>query len=161
LRGRETASDPANIVRSTIRHFDPIIDDITWAKVQAKLGKREVKANPAGRNPKMYLAGLVICKGCGKPMQARADREEYYCATWDRARHAGVEELAKCPCERNGVKQKVLAERIERYLAEAGKRLDILLQPPAGDDLTAKLAEQEASVWMSFRKGIVQLTDYL
>jgi hypothetical protein len=123
LRGKDTESDPADMISSATRLFEPLVDRPTWDAVQRKLAGRE-KATYAPKNPALYLAGVVICAGCGAPMVARADRMEYYCGTWDRHRTRGT--LAESPCLRNGVRQAVLEEYVNRYLQEAGEKLDAL-----------------------------------
>jgi DNA invertase Pin-like site-specific DNA recombinase len=139
LRGKDTESDPADMIRSATRLFEPLVDRATWDAVQRKLAgrTRQTRNGRAPKNPALYLAGLVTCAGCGAPMVARSDRLEYYCGTWDKHRTRGT--LAECPCLRNGVRQEVLEEYVNRYLVQVGERLDKLVACPTADCLTDKL----------------------
>jgi DNA invertase Pin-like site-specific DNA recombinase len=158
LRGKDTRADPADVIRCATRLFEPLIDRPTWDKVQKKLRSRETK-NHAPRNPSLYLKGLVVCAGCGKPMQSRGDRMEYYCGTWDNHRTHG--NLDDCPCERNGVPQTVIEDHLGRYLDEAGKRLDLLTEGLSTASLTDRLAEQEGDAWRGFAEALERLENYL
>jgi DNA invertase Pin-like site-specific DNA recombinase len=157
LRGKDTASDPADIIRSSKRWYEPLVDRRTWATVQAKLAGR-TKATYSPKSPALYFAGLVHCAGCGKPMVARKDRLEYYCSTWDKHRTRGA--LADSPCLRNGVRQSVLEEYASRYLEETGKRLALLTGGDAGH-LTDHLQEQAQGAERSFFAGLTRLARYL
>jgi DNA invertase Pin-like site-specific DNA recombinase len=160
LRGKDTRSDPADVIRSGRAMFEPIVDRPTWDAVQRKLRGREQSPRSVPKNPEMYLSGLVICTGCGKPMVARADRMEYYCGTWDKHRVRGT--LADSPCLRNGVRQEVLEQFINRHLDETGRRLEMLTQAPDVDaGLTGKLERQEDRHWWEFALGLERLQGYL
>jgi hypothetical protein len=91
-------------------------------------------------------------------MIGRSDRKEYYCGTWSRAQARG--QLAECSCERNGVRQEVIEEYVERYLEETSQRLEMLTGPGVGG-LTEKLETQEVDSWRLFTDGIARLTGYL
>jgi DNA invertase Pin-like site-specific DNA recombinase len=158
LYGKDTANAPDDVIRSAKRWFEPLIDRPTWDAVQKKLGRRD-KPKHAPKNPGLYLAGLVVCAGCGRPMVARADRGEYYCGTWDKCRTRG--RLGDSPCLRNGVKQGVLEGYVERYLEETGRRLQLLTEDLDAGHLTGRLGEQAGEAWGAFLKGIDRLTDYL
>jgi DNA invertase Pin-like site-specific DNA recombinase len=158
LRGKDTTSDPADVIRSSVRLFDPIVDRKTWDAVQRKLRGRP-KTSHAPKNPGLYLAGIVTCAGCGAPMVARTDRMEYYCATWDKHRVRGA--LDECPCERNGVRQAVLEGYIGRFLEETGKRLDLLTEGSDGNPLVDRLEDQEEWAWREFALGMDRLMAYL
>jgi hypothetical protein len=110
-------------------------------------------------NPANYLAGLLVCAGCGEPMIARADRKEYYCGTWDKHRVRGA--LAESPCERNGVRHTVLEGYIDRYLEETGRRLELLTEGPDDKHLTGRLEGQEETAWRSFKAGFYRPCKYL
>ena len=105
------------------------------------------------------MTGLLVCSGCGKPMQGRTDRMEYYCSTWDHHRVDG--DLKGSPCLRNGIKQEVLEDYVGRYLEETDKRLDLLIQRPDGEHLTDKLEGQQSEAWRGLCEGIDRLTAYL
>jgi DNA invertase Pin-like site-specific DNA recombinase len=158
LRGKDTESDPADIIKSGRRLYEPLVDRPTWDAVQKKLRGRD-KVMPAPKNPHLYLAGLVVCDGCGRLMVARADRQEYYCGTWDKARVRGA--LDDCPCQRNGVKQEVLEHYISEFLPEVQRRLD-MLKAGAGDGrLVRHLEGEQHTSWRAFNEGFDRLTAYL
>jgi hypothetical protein len=136
LKGRDTKSDPADIIRSEKRLYEPLVDRPTWDKVQRKLRGRAKVSHPP-KNAELYLAGLVVCGGCGSPMVGRFDRREYHCGTWDKHRIRGA--LADSPCERNGVKQALLEEYIGKYLEETGRRLEILKSGAGAKDFSCEV----------------------
>src|SRR5262249_51585305 len=113
----------------------------------------------APKNAALYLAGLVTCASCGKLMVARSARMEYYCGTWDKHRVRGT--LAESPCLRNGVKQEVIEEYIDKYLDETDQRLQLLTQGPDGRLLTDKLEKDQAGQWKAFCDGLERLQSYL
>jgi DNA invertase Pin-like site-specific DNA recombinase len=159
LKGKDTENKREDIIKSSARFFEPLVDRPTWDAVQKKLGARKARGH-APRNPDLYLAGLVHCAGCGLPMVARTDRMEYSCGSWDRHRARGT--LADSPCLRNGVKQVVIEEYIGRYLEETGRRLEILVGPDLNTDhLTSNQDGQERGAWDGFVQGMGRLTDYL
>lgn len=158
LKGKDTASAPEDMIRSTTRLFEPLVDRRTWDAVQKKLQGREKKTH-APKNAELYFAGLVVCAGCGAPMIARTDRMEYHCSTRDKHRMRGS--LDECRCERNGVSQELLEEYVTRYLDETGKRLELLTRTAGGKHLTSRLETQETEAWSGFVAGIQRLTAYL
>jgi DNA invertase Pin-like site-specific DNA recombinase len=162
LKGRDTASNPEDVVKSATRLYEPLVDAKTWGQVQKKLAGRD-RVTKAPRNPNMYLAGLVYCSDCGMPMVARAERGEYECGTWDKARVRGA--LASCPCLRNGVKHAVLEGYVNRYLEETGDKLAELKRHAGHRDvtgkLTGKLREEQHAGFEEFSEWADRLTDYL
>jgi DNA invertase Pin-like site-specific DNA recombinase len=158
LRGKSTASDPADVIRSSTRLFEPLINRTTWDAVQKKLRKRG-KVGRAPKNPGLYLAGLVVCGNCGEPMNARGDRRQYFCGTWHRHHLRGT--LAESPCTHNGVYQDTLEGYVNRYLEETGKRLELLMEGPDGSHLTDRLNQREAGHWKAFTEGVERVTAYL
>jgi|GEM_PF-6255195 hypothetical protein len=170
LRDKNTTTDPADVIRTATRLFEPLVDSETWEGVQHKLRHRpkkiikgktgilEVMVNGL-KNPSLFLAGVAVCVGCGATMVARSDRMEYYCGTWDKHRTRGT--LAECPCERNGVRQAVLEKYIGKYLDETGRRLELLTRRPDGSHLTDRLEGQEAEAWEAYAAGVTQLIGYL
>jgi DNA invertase Pin-like site-specific DNA recombinase len=159
LKGKDTAAAPEDVVRPAQRLFEPIVDEQTWEDVQTKLARRPFRARPP-KNPELYLARLVVCAGCGQPMIARADRQAYFCSTWEHYRARGA--LADSPCERNGVRHAVLNEYLQKYLDEAGHRLDQLTAVPPGDAAAAgRLEDEEGDAHRRFVAGFARLTRYL
>lgn len=126
--------------------------------MQKKLSKR-TKTERAPRVSKMYLTGLVVCAGCGRPMNTRGARKEYICATWNKHRLTG--DIATSPCQSNPVKQSVIEEYIARYLDETQQRLSVLMPAKAEAGLTGKLEDAHTTAWFSFRDGIARLERYL
>ncbi|MFO0825226.1 MAG: recombinase family protein [Gemmataceae bacterium] len=158
LRGKDVVNDPADVIRSNARLFDPLIDPELWAKVQAKLQNRTKQVH-APRTYSLYFSGLLVCKGCGRTMIGRNDSAEYFCATWNA--HRTRSDIANSPCERNPIKHAVVEEHVERYLAESGKRLELLTGVSDGDHITDRLRAEEGKAWVGFRDGINRLTGYL
>ena len=160
LKGKDTASAPEDVIRSTVKHYPPPVDRSTWDAVQKKLSGREKKVGYAPKSAALYLAGLVVCAGCGAPMLARTDRMEYTCGTRDKHRVRG--EIKDSPCERNGVRQDVLEEHITRYLEEVGKRVDVLTQGEGADlsGVDRQIAE-ESRCWWEFQLGFEEIKTYL
>jgi DNA invertase Pin-like site-specific DNA recombinase len=167
LRGKDTANDPADIIKASKRCYEPLIDRATWDAVQRKLNncKADQDSRPprAPKCPDLYLRGLVVCAGCGVAMVSRKDRIEYFCGSWDRSKARG--NLKGCSCLRNGVRQETLEGYLNRYLEEVGKRLDLLTQPHHGNGkskhLTDKLQAEEFTAWGEFAAGMGRLETYL
>ena len=103
--------------------FPPLVDEKTWDAVQAKLDRP--KRAKAPRSAKLYLAGLVVCGTCGGRMVCTADRMEYYCGTYHKARRLG--EVEGCTCQRNSVFHASLVAMVDKWLAESGTKLTGLL----------------------------------
>jgi len=160
LRGKDTESEPVDIIRSNDRLFEPIIDRPTWDAVQKKVRAR-VKKTYAPKSPALYLAGLVVCRQCGLKMTSRTQGLEYNCTNWDRHRKNG--QLPVCSCGRHGVKQSVIEPYLEKYLEESGRRLELLTGPPvAGERLEiVALETQQSSAWERFYQGVERLVEYL
>lgn len=166
-------NDVADWVHSR-RLFEPLVDLTTWDAVQRKLGKRS-KRDYTPRSASQYLAGLVYCGNCSCRMVAgpirktksnpRKDghsgneRHEYFCGSYFKAVREKRRE--ECKCLRNGVFQDTLEEYVERYLEEAGRRLEIMadgLEPTA---VTDQLAEQHEKHWWEYQFGLEDLKCYL
>jgi hypothetical protein len=156
--GKVTISSPADIVRARNRLYAPLVDAQTWAAVQGKLAGRD-KVTHAPRNPQLYLAGLVVCAGCGAKMRCHGADREYYCGTWGKHRTYGT--LADCPCQRNAVKHALLEEYLCKSLAEIETRLRLLTDRKTEADLTGRLEGQEDAAWREFQNGLNRLTVYL
>jgi DNA invertase Pin-like site-specific DNA recombinase len=156
--GKVTISSPADIIRARNRLYAPLVDAQTWTAVQEKLAARD-KITHAPRNPQLYLAGLVVCAGCGAKMMCHGAGMEYYCGTWGKHRTYGT--LADCPCERNAVKHALLEEYLAPYLAEVEKRLHLLTAGKTEADLLGRLEGQEDAAWQGYRDGFSRLTAYL
>ncbi len=168
----QSKNDPADWIQSE-RLFKPLVDQKTWNAVQAKLAKR-TKRGKAPRSAALYLAGLVYCGKCGKPMvagqgrktksKARKDgstgeRYEYFCGTYHKAARTG--RVASCSCRRNGVFQDELETLIEQWLRETGTKLELLNEALNAGELTAPLKGQELNHWREFQVGLGRLADYL
>jgi DNA invertase Pin-like site-specific DNA recombinase len=162
LRGRDTVNDQADIVRSTGWSYKPLVDRETWDAVQRKLQSRGGEVNRrAAKNPEMYLSGLVFCACCGEPMTAGTARMEYYCSTWDKHRMCGT--LDNRHCERNGIKQDVIAAKLDCFLAETQKLLEMLPRKSDRDRRpeSSRLNSQEGENWEEFCESVERLEAYL
>jgi hypothetical protein len=157
--------------------FDPLVDRKTWATVQNKLARKEAgKRTNAPRTPAQYLSGIVYCGNCGKRMRTgslrretknpRKDgysgpRYEYFCGTWHKAVASKTRE--SCSCLRNGIFQDVFEGFIDRYLVEAGKRLEVFTQAaesaPGGH--VNRMFEEESGHYWQFMIGMEELEVYL
>jgi hypothetical protein len=134
---------------------------MAWCPLQEKLhGRPQVPHAP--RDPALYLAGLVYCAGCGRPMVARTDHCEYYCGTWERHRKHGT--LANSPCQRNGVRQAVLEGLLDKYLEETGQRLEVLeegMRAAGAGHLTDRLGADHTAAERRLYERVGRLYDYL
>ncbi len=149
------------------RLFEPLVDRATWVAVQQKL--ESPKRVSAPRSAALYLAGLVYCGNCGQKMYAGRGssskagsqplRFEFICSGYFRA--VRYKQRQHNTCLRNGVFQHELEPYIQRYLEEAGKRLEFLTGGLNEGHLTDRLKEQETRAWGGFRDGIARLIDYL
>jgi site-specific DNA recombinase len=62
-----TKADPSEIIRVEIPEWR-IIDEITWARVQAVMGKRSHATDPSKGRATYQLTGIVRCGLCGGPI---------------------------------------------------------------------------------------------
>jgi DNA invertase Pin-like site-specific DNA recombinase len=164
-------NDRADWVQSD-RLFPPLVDQKTWDAVRRKLESRQKRTN-APRSSAYYLAGLIYCANCGKPMAAgpgrkpkrarkdgsTGDGHEYFCATYFKALREG--RRRESPCLRNSVLQDTLEPYIDRYLEETGQRLALLTEGLDANNLTGQLERQEAEHWQAFKDGLDRLAKYL
>lgn len=115
--------------------FPPVVDVELWEAVQGKLESETKKLAP--RNSSLWLAGLLVCGGCGRPMRgmARTDkagkltRAYYYCGS-----HAA--KVEGCKCGPNFVRHDKVEPLIRRYLQETGNELAVWLNVATSGDLT-------------------------
>lgn len=156
------------------RLFKPLIDRKTWDAVQRKLEQRTTRAK-APKSPALYLSGLVYCATCNGKMVASGpsrkavlaaqkngtlgDLLEYMCGTYFKAVREGWRE--QCSCLRNAVLQRTLEEYVDRYLVEAGHRLELLTEGLNDDELVSRLDQRAEKHWDEFYDGIARLTKYL
>jgi DNA invertase Pin-like site-specific DNA recombinase len=155
------------------RLFQPLVDPKTWAAVRGKLARRTKRTN-APRSAAQYLAGLVHCGNCGRPMVTGSlrktakgprkdghtgERHEYFCGTY--AKCCREKRRNESPCLRNGVFQDVLERYIDRYLEETGRRLELLTTRPDGSHVFDRLEGQETEAWQAFCEGVARLEAYL
>lgn len=162
---KQSRNDKTDWVQSH-RLFDPMVDRATWDAVQKKL--EAPKRETAPRSPALYLAGLARCGNCGSKMIAGRGKSlkrsgtlrfEFICGGY----HKATRDMERLPstCLRNGVFQDELEPFIDRYLEEAGKRLELLTQSPDGKHLLDVLEKQESDAWAAFSAGVLRLTQYL
>jgi hypothetical protein len=130
---------------------------------------------------KGQMVGGTVRKAKGARKGGRsggADRYEHYCGTYHRAAREkwatevrdGVTVRSKtdaqgvrheCACRRNGVFQDELEGYVDRYLAEAGHRLELLLKPDPPGAPTAELEAARDASWLAFEEGVGRLCAYL
>jgi DNA invertase Pin-like site-specific DNA recombinase len=107
--------------------FEPIVEPATFRAVQKKLsgsnGKTSVPRAP--RNPQMWLAGLLVCGGCGRRMrgQQRANGGHYVCATYYDALAAPKGSRGKSPCKINSISHAKVEAYLSDYLRDGGVTL--------------------------------------
>jgi DNA invertase Pin-like site-specific DNA recombinase len=169
---KQSKNDRADWVQSR-RLFEPLVDRATWDAVQRKLDGQSKRAR-APRAASLYLSGLVYCGNCGGKMvsgpcrkptrKPRKDghtgnRHEYFCGTYHKAAREG--RRSECKCLRNGVFQDVLEEYVNRYLAQTGKRLEVLTKGWDADPMTGRLRTEQDTHWQSYLDGIRRLKEYL
>ncbi|MDB5312978.1 MAG: Resolvase domain protein [Gemmataceae bacterium] len=108
------------------RHDPGIVDRETYDLVQAKL-----KSGPeycrAPRNPDLWLAGLLRCGRCGRPMtgwhrRRRTSPNCYVCSTYNTCGPGNA-----TGCRTHFVPAAVVESLVEKYLDSAGLTLDELL----------------------------------
>jgi DNA invertase Pin-like site-specific DNA recombinase len=122
--------------------FDPIIDVETWELANAKVS---TKKRRAPRNDCLYLAGLMVCSGCGRLMTGCTFKEDrrpsYICATRNT--------LGKdnpTGCRFNRVQPFQIDGLIEQYLDDSGIRLQELLNSRRDPDGLDRLLSQDHGV---------------
>jgi DNA invertase Pin-like site-specific DNA recombinase len=127
-----------------------LVDRDTWDRVQAKLAG--ITRTFAPRNNDLWLAGLLVCGGCGQPMNAWRQRGggtwelSYNCRTY---RRYGVKNSSGCLLHR--VQHNLIESLLGRYLKETGEGLEALLATSAGDmecqTIAGLLRQQEGKQW--------------
>lgn len=115
--------------------YPAIIEREVWQASQDKLeAKGSGKRAKAPRNPDKWLAGLLVCGACGCKMagfnrsSCRAKEPHNYVCSHHKTYPA------TSPCRLNKVGHGLLERLIDRYLAEAGVKLDVIArtEDPAG-----------------------------
>jgi DNA invertase Pin-like site-specific DNA recombinase len=115
------------------QEYEPVISWELWERCQARLADRQMTAK-APKNPELYLAGLVVCGGCGKKMtgwSTKRDGLRYKCSTYT--------ELGKGHGHNNSFRQFQVEPLIARYLEETGQTLQGIRE---GDWLGQVFAER-------------------
>jgi DNA invertase Pin-like site-specific DNA recombinase len=182
---KEGKNDPSDWVRSERQLFLPLVSPKVWAKVQAKLGEVEGgRRSRASCSAALYLRGLLHCAHCGGEMIAGRGRgeagdrprtdHEYICPTyfkairqhWREVREGGTVvrvswDGEECRCLRNAVYQGEVRGYVDRWLAETGRRLELLTEDMDSGRLPDRRKEQEEGAWRGFYEGIRRLEDYL
>jgi DNA invertase Pin-like site-specific DNA recombinase len=121
---------------------DGIIDPDTWGRVQARLARHEVRRVP--RREQLWLAGLVYCAGCGKPMIATSGsprhrkRPHFYCQTYK----SFMGRNSPTGCGKNNAPAEVIEELVERYLAEAQVTAETLVKAETNPALLRPFLEK-------------------
>ncbi|MFN6190227.1 MAG: recombinase family protein [Planctomycetia bacterium] len=146
--------------------FDPLVPPDLFEQAQRRLEARsrayreKVPATKAPRVAAFWLRNLLICAGCNAPMRAcnshgaKAPYRSYSCGTY-----GTVGRQNKAGCRSNRIKAEVLEGLVDRYLAEAHKKILAMLeshgQQSRGDTKgeDAVIVEQEEHV-RSIRRRI-------
>lgn len=136
--------------------FKAIIDAKTWAKVQAKLEAAKQGARTPARTADLWLKPFLICGGCNKPMRSAIGGgstrmpPNYYCGTYALY---GKSNPTGCHCHR--VKHSVIAEIVDRYIAEnAPKVADLLEATETGNLELAKPLLAQLNIAENQRGGV-------
>lgn len=136
--------------------FEPMIDKVTWDAVQEKLAKPRKARAP--KTPEMYMAGVIVCAGCGRVMrgQRRPNFCQYSCYTYDRDR--------KNPsgCLRNAINQNLIEAALDRYFQDAGQTLEVLqkVQDTGDVSLLSSLENRMGETWNSVGELVNRMTDF-
>ncbi len=126
-KGRK--KDAQDHIRCNDRPDYALVSRAVWEKAQTRLAAGTRGPRPA-KDASMWLTGLVTCGTCGLPMQAKKQAEGYSCATYDKfKRRSGGK---GSPCRNHPTPHAMLEEVVEKYLDDAGERLEqIAAAPPA------------------------------
>jgi DNA invertase Pin-like site-specific DNA recombinase/uncharacterized coiled-coil protein SlyX len=102
--------------------FEPVVPKDVWDKVQLKIETNPPKRRDP-RSPDLWLAGLLVCSHCGKPMRGmqRPTRTEYFCSTY-------AESKDNETCLRNCVNHEVVEGYIRQYLKDSHREAVLLLE---------------------------------
>lgn len=96
----------------------PVISHDLWLKCQARLAERK-QSQREPKNGELYLAGLVVCGGCGKRMTGWSTKRDnglrYRCMIHDR--------LGPGHCHANNCRQDQLEPLLGQYLERIGATL--------------------------------------
>jgi hypothetical protein len=146
--------------------FPAVIDAETWEKVQAKLAANPAKRR-APKSAQLWLAGLVHCAGCGRPMRGytrseQQNRYEYICSSY-------AEGTPGCTCQRNAVQHSVVEGYVREYLSETSQLWDdfdgtAVLKGDAADqwaDLYKRCADAYMDMQRMVQGGLDNLTGLL
>jgi DNA invertase Pin-like site-specific DNA recombinase/predicted nucleic acid-binding Zn-ribbon protein len=117
------------------QQFDPIVDQVTWETVQAKLAaaSSEQKPKRKSQTAELWLRPFLVCGHCEKPMRATHGnpkdrvRPSYYCATYGTF---GAKNPTGCHCHR--VAHKLIEEIVTSYIDEYSTSANDLLAAARG-----------------------------
>lgn len=135
----------------------PLISDELFEKVNKKL--EVVAKKPAPKSEALWLAGLVVCAGCGERMSGQKGdpkhrkSDQFICSTYH---HKGKGN--KCGCWKNAVKHRQLEGMVTDYLEDCGRDAQALI---AGTDtetlspLLRRLASQQRT-WQQHWERLVK-----
>ena len=112
-----------------------LIDRELWEAVQAKFANSKPAAKRGLRDDRLWLAGLLICERCGKPMTGWSQGGPHYtCTTY---RKFGKENPTRCRLHR--VRHDAIEGLVKRYVKEAGPDVKALLKSNLGHGPLTKL----------------------
>lgn len=123
---------------------EQIIDDVTFAKVLAKLNNAKRPTRSAPRSEKLWLGSLLVCSQCNKRMAgwtAKNDKwtpHSYVCSNYRRLSHANP-----TGCRLHRVSHPVIEDILTRWLDTAGVQLEAIEQSDYNVALLKELGKQK------------------
>lgn len=108
-------------ILSEQRLFEPIVNLEVWSQVQEKLKSTPSKRRDP-RSSNLWLAGILVCSHCGKPMRGmqRPNRSEYFCSTYAEHKNNGT-------CLRHSINHETVENQIIGYLKDSHLEAAIML----------------------------------
>jgi DNA invertase Pin-like site-specific DNA recombinase len=124
------------------QQYEPIIDEMTWNKVQAKVADASAEQLAIPKRPpqtdELWLKPFLVCGHCNKPMRATRGGKgsrvwpSYFCGTYGTY---GPENPTGCHCHR--VHHDVIEKIVLDYLKEKAPQAAELLAASKGGNLSA------------------------
>lgn len=123
------------------KHIVGIVDEPTWTATQERLAGHGGRHVP--RNERQWLAGLVYCAGCGKPMITRkansGGRKFAHFSCQSYKSHFGK---PPTPCGNNHVRADAIEALAEQFLAEAETTAETLVKAERNPELLRPILDR-------------------